>query len=125
MVFKPTRVVPPLPPNPPSPPSPPLPSPSCFWNNLVIYDNASRVSGMPELCGLRNCVLRLIISSWVLRGDLTDMHSWADYVSPEFCDDMRSQVHHMFPEFCEDVTYRVFVIDGILVELTDYEWGCA
>ncbi|KAL6269796.1 hypothetical protein ACE6H2_026707 [Prunus campanulata] len=60
-----------------------------------------------------------------MRGDLTDMCSHADYMSPEFCEDMRSWADHMFPDFCEDVTYMVLGIDGILVELTDYEWGYA
>ena len=50
-----------------------------------------------------------------------DTRSRADYISPEFCEDMHSRVDHMSPEFCEDVTYMVLGIDGILLELTDYD----
>ncbi|KAI5336134.1 hypothetical protein L3X38_015400 [Prunus dulcis] len=29
---------------------------NCLWNSLVIYDNTSRVSRTPELCGVRICI---------------------------------------------------------------------
>ncbi|KAI5313583.1 hypothetical protein L3X38_042759 [Prunus dulcis] len=51
------------------------------------------------------------------------MRSRADDVSPEFCKDMHSRVDHVSLEFCEDVTYMVLRIEGILLELTAYEWG--
>ncbi|CAL8092062.1 unnamed protein product [Prunus armeniaca] len=50
-----------------------------------------------------------------------DMHSRADYMSPEFCEDVHSRANHVSPEFCKDGTYLVLGIDGILVELTDYD----
>ncbi|CAL8162361.1 unnamed protein product [Prunus armeniaca] len=78
------------------------------------------LSGTLESCGARICFLKLIITSWVVSGDLTDMRSRANYISPEFYVDMHSRADHMSPEFCEVVTYMVLVIDGILLELTEY-----
>ncbi|KAI5347430.1 hypothetical protein L3X38_015309 [Prunus dulcis] len=76
-----------------------------------------------ESRGLLNCVVlgfafRLIISSYVLRGELMDMCfrmitrfcenmcSRVDLVSLEFSEDMRSWADHMSPEFCDDEAQR-------------------
>ncbi|CAL8169934.1 unnamed protein product [Prunus armeniaca] len=70
---------------------------------LVIYDNALRVSGTPESCGVRICVLGLTTCPPEF---YKDMRSWADYMSPEFCEDMHSRVYYMSPEFYQDMRSR-------------------
>ncbi|KAI5326949.1 hypothetical protein L3X38_026345 [Prunus dulcis] len=55
----------------------------CLRFCLRAYDIAPRVSGTPELCGARICVLRLTMCPLSSARNMSQV----DFVSPEFCED--------------------------------------